>query len=132
MNVLAVSIDSGLLQRGLHQLHESDGGGQDAVPALLSSNPEVSEPAVSEKAAVANERTACRNVKMQLAVDCGHVGLSVSGTQLATVTWVHLEVTMQSLLAASLSIGVQDMHEWSSVCAKYTSVYLCRACPTCI
>lgn len=106
MNVLAVSIDSGLLQRALHQLHDSDSGGQDAVPAPLSSDPEGSDPAASEKAAEADEPTACRNVKMQVAVDCGHVGLSVSGTQLATVTWVHLEVTMQSLLAAHLSIGV--------------------------
>lgn len=87
-----MSIDSGLLQRALHQLHDSEAGGQEAALAPTSSSLEVSKPVLSENAAVADQPTSCRNFKMQVAVDCGHMGLSVSGTQLATVTWVHLEV----------------------------------------
>lgn len=84
VNVLAASVDSGLLRRVLQHCRGDTAARCDGNPTAPSTAPAL--------VAADNGRRPRRSLKLRLAADCGHVSVLAEGTRLATVTWHHMEV----------------------------------------
>lgn len=89
VNVLAASVDSGLLRRVLQHCRGDTAARCDGNPTVPSTAPAL---VAADNGPGAPRRRPRRSLKLRLAADCGHVSVLAEGTRLATVTWHHMEV----------------------------------------